>query len=153
MDKLSAIAGFGCGKTSQPLWHWLIVLLIFALISIPASKAVADESNDSPPPGVGSLQDYLHEGEPPGHVYTPSSRNAPPEGPGLYGGSGYGPSASYGTPSSTEIATGAAVVGALMVAAWAYQQYRAHQQEQRAMRRYRRHLRHRPLPPPPAYGF
>lgn len=162
MDELFAIAGFGRGKRVQPFRVWLIIVaLVFALISLPASSAIAGDSDDSLPPGIGSLNDYMHEGEPPGQVYNPRQQNMPPEGPGQYGGPGYysppgnyGPAPGYGSPSGSQIATGAAVVGALIVAAWAYQQYQAHRQEQRAYRRYQRHHRHRPAPPPPpAYGF
>jgi hypothetical protein len=155
MDELLAIAGFGRNKPGRSLRVWLMVVaLVFALISLPATRAIAAESDYTPPPGVGTLQDYMHEGEPPGQVYNPRQQNMPPEVPGPYGGPGYGPPGNYGpangygSPSSGQIATGAAVIGALIVAAWAYQHYQAHREEQHALRRYRRHHHGRPLPPP-----
>jgi hypothetical protein len=163
MDEMFAIAGFGRCKRGQQLRVWLIIAAVaFAVISLPASSVIAGDSDDSLPPGIGSLNDYMHEGEPPGQVYNPHQQNAAPEAPGYYNHPGYypppgnyGPPPSYGSPSGSQMAVGAAVVGALIVAALAYQQYQARQQERRAMRRYRRYQRHRPLPPPPppGYGF
>ncbi len=161
MDELIAIAGFRRGKRVPLIRVWLMITLVFALTSLPASRAAAGDGDDSLPPGIGSVQDYMHEGEPPGQVYNPRQQNMPPEAPGQYGDPGYhGPQGNYGpppgcgSPSGGQIATGAAVIGALIVAAWAYQQYQAHRQEQRALRRYRRHHHNRPLPlPPPGYGF
>jgi hypothetical protein len=160
MDELFAIAKSGRAKPGHQFRVWLIVgLLAFAIISLPVSSAIAGDSDDSLPPGIGSLNDYMHEGMPPGQVYNPHQQNLAPEAPGYYNPPGYnappgnyGPPPNYGSPSGTQMAVGAAVVGALIVAALAYQQYQANQQEQRAFRRYRRHHRHRPIPPP-GYGF
>jgi hypothetical protein len=158
MDESFAIAGFGRGTRRWLLRFCLIVALTFAVASLPIGNAIAAEGDDNPPPGIGSLQDYMHEGMPPGQVYNPHTQNAAPEAPGYHNPPGYygppgnyGPPPNYGTPSGGQIATGAAVVGALIVAAWAYQQYQAHRQEQRALRRYRHH-QHRP-PPPSRDGF
>jgi hypothetical protein len=164
MDKLFAIAGSKRGKRRFRIRVLLLVVMLgFAISSLPAARAFAGDG-DSPPPGIGSLDDYMHEGMPPGQVYNPHQQNAEPEGPGYYtppgynappgnyGPGNYGPPPGYGSPSGGQMAVGAAVVGALIVAALAYHQYQVHQ-EQRAWRRYRRHHHGQLPPPPPGYGF
>jgi len=162
MDELFAIAGFGREKESRPLRIWLMMAgLAFAINSLSTRQVRAAEGDDSLPPGVGSLQDYMHEGGPPGQVYRPQPQNVQPgnpthSSPPVYyvsPGNYAGPPAD-GTPTGSQIATGAALVGVLIVAALAYQHYQAYRQEQRAVRRYRRHYPRRAIPPPPpAFGF
>ncbi len=149
-------------------WIWppiALGLLISALVAIPAFADVSPElgttgagvEDDSPIqlaqanlPALGSVDDYMHQdGDGP-------SATAPPQGyqqyqpqaglpPGMYPQGGPPQSQwSYGEtdPGAERSALiGAAVVGAVAVGLWAWQQHEMHQAQQRARKRYYSHQR------------
>jgi len=110
-------------------------------------------------PAIGGVNDYMHQdGDGPSSSAVPPSQSSYPQGPQSYypqGPQGYYPQGvpsqewnnGYANPNSARNALiGAAVVGALAVGLWAYQQHAIHlaqtQQAQQPVRR-RFHPQHR----------
>lgn len=109
--------------------------------SAPIDGSPIQLAQTSLPPGVGSLDDYVREGN-----ENASRPGVPPQGysPQAMPPQGYYP---QGVPSQgwnyreadpnaeRNVLIGAAVVGALAVGLWALQQHQMHQAQQRARRR------------------
>lgn len=142
----------------------VLTLLIAAVGALPAFADVSPEhgnadagvEDDSPVqlaqanlPALGSVDDYMHQdGDGP-------SASAPPQGyqqyqpqagppPGMYPQGGPQPQWNYGEtdPGAERSALiGAAVVGAVAVGLWAWQQHEMHQAQRRARKRYYSHQR------------
>ena|SRR5271168_3490819 len=123
-----------------------IVVLAIVLAPMVAALTVASALAQANLPSIGSVDDYMHQdndgpsaGIPP-QAYPPQAM--PPQG--------YGPPPGYGSPgvSSNEwnnqyadpnaartALIGAAVVGAVALGMWAYQQHEMHQAQRRARKR------------------
>lgn len=124
----------------------------FADLSPDFSDATANARVEPPiqlaqaslPPGVGSLDDYVREGNGndggpragvPPQAYQPQA--APPQGYYPQGGPPQDWNNRYADPNAERSALiGAAVVGALAVGLWAWQQHEMHQAQHRARRRF-----------------
>jgi hypothetical protein len=142
----------------------VFALLIAVAVALPAFADVSPElgstgagvEDDSPVqlaqanlPALGGVDDYMHQdGDGP-------SASTPPQGyqhyqpqagppPGMYPQGGQQPQWSYGEtdPGAERSALiGAAVVGAVAVGLWAWQQHEMHQAQLRARKRYYSHQR------------
>jgi hypothetical protein len=124
----------------------------FADLSPEFSNATASANVDPPiqlaeanlPPGVGSLNDYVREGNGndggsrtavPPQAYRPQA--VPPQGYYPQGAPSQEWNNPYADPNAERSALiGAAVVGALAVGLWAWQQHEMHQAQHRARRRF-----------------
>jgi len=143
----------------------VLTLLIAAVGALPAFADVSPElgntgagiEDDSPIqlaqanlPALGSVDDYMHQdGD------GPSASTPPPQGyqqyqpqagppPGMYSQGGPQTQWNYGEgdPGAERSALiGAAVVGAVAVGLWAWQQHEMHQAQLRARKRYYSHQR------------
>jgi hypothetical protein len=148
------------------IWSpFVLALLIAAMGALPAFADVSPELggtgagvvDDSPIqlaqanlPAMGSVDDYMHQdGDGPSAIAPPQGyqqyqpQAGPP--PGIYSQGGPPqPQWNYGEtdPGAERSALiGAAVVGAVAVGLWAWQQHQMHQAQQRARKRYYSHQR------------
>jgi hypothetical protein len=128
----------------------MATVLASSLVAIPADFAIAYDDG-SAPANVGSLDDYVHQGQPRDQGYGPRGSSI--------GGAGQG---YYGAPSGSRSQINPAIVGAMMLTLWALQRREArhqHHDQRHAMRDRRNSRRSRslnsgnPMPSPFGYGF
>jgi hypothetical protein len=92
----------------------IAAILALSLIALPADRALA-YSSDGALPGVGSLDDYMRQGQPRDPAYVPQRSYAGPENQGSNG-------AMAGSRSQMK----PAVMGAMILELWAFQRYQKH---------------------------
>lgn len=157
---LAPVGSMPCHKrprSARGLWLWLIAaILAFSLIAVPATRAIAYQDGGALP-SVGSIDDYMSEGQPRDRAYAPQG---PYQGP--YQGSYMDPRSQgfYGAPTGSRSQMSPAFMGA-MIALWALERYQQrHQRHRYAMRNNRGSGRHRrslnpgnPTLSPFGYGF
>jgi hypothetical protein len=118
---------------------WLIAtILVSGLIALPADRVAAYPGGGALPT-VGTIDDYVSQGQPRDRAYTPQG---PPMGPG---GQGF-----YGEPTGSRSRMNPAVIGAVLIGLWALQRYQERHQHH-AMGTYRRSRHSRGLNR--GYGF
>lgn len=127
----------------------IATILAVSMMAFPVDRAIADD--DGVPPNVGSLDDYVRQGQPRDRGYAPrGSYNG-------QGGQGY-----YGAPTGPSSQMNPAVMGAMMLALWALQRHNERHQrrnQRHAMRNRQNSRRLRspnsgnPMPSPFGYGF
>ncbi|MGB8414604.1 MAG: hypothetical protein WCE23_17455 [Candidatus Binatus sp.] len=135
------------GRHSVPGLGLIAAVLAFSLIALPADRAVAYQSGGALP-SVGSVDDYMSQGQPRDREYAPQGPNMAPGGQGF-----------YGAPTGSRSQINPAVIGAaVIIGLWALQRYEEHHQRH-AMRNARRSRDSRgldsgnPIPSPLGYGF
>lgn len=119
-----------------------LAILAFGLIPLPADRAVAYQDPGAPP-CIGSINDYMRQGQSRDQGYGPQASYMGAGGQGF-----------YGAPSRSRSQMNPAVMGAMVIALWALQRYQERHQRH-AMRNYRRHWRGtaNPMRSPLGYGF
>ena len=149
MSTFAALAGLVLGhkrRRSAPGLGLIAAVLAISLIALPADRAVAYQSGGAPP-SVGSVDDYMSQGQPRDQAYAPQGPNIAPGGQGF-----------YGAPTGSRSQINPAVMGAMIIGLWALQRYEEHHQRH-AMRNSRRSRHSRgldpgnPMPSPLGYGF
>ncbi|MGA6972066.1 MAG: hypothetical protein WBY93_10590 [Candidatus Binatus sp.] len=121
-----------------------IVVLAIVLAPMVAALTVASALAQANPPSIGSVDDYMHQDN------DGPSAGVPPQAQGYGSPQGYGPPQGYGSPgvasqewnnqyadpnAARTALIGAAVVGAVALGMWAYQQHEMHQAQRRARKR------------------
>ena len=148
MSTFAALAGSVLGhkrRPSAPGLGLIAAVLALSLIALPADRAVAYQGGALP--SVGSVDDYMNQGQPRDREYAPQGPNLAPGGQGF-----------YGAPTGSRSQINPAVMGAMIIGLWALQRYEEHRQRH-AMRNARRSRQSRgldsgsPMPSPLGYGF
>ena len=149
MSTFAALAGSVLGHKRRPSARGLgliAAVLALSVIALPADRAVAYQSGGALP-SVGSVDDYMSQGQPRDREYAPQGPNLSPGGQGF-----------YGAPTGSRSQINPAVMGAMIIGLWALQRYEEHRQRH-AMRNARRSRHSRgldsgnPIPSPLGYGF
>jgi hypothetical protein len=128
----------------------IATILAVSFVAFPVARAMAYDDG-SVPTNVGSLDDYVHQGQPRDREYAPRGGNAG------QGGRGYN-----GAPTGSRSQINPAVMGAMMLALWALQRHneRHQRRNQRQAMRNRQNSRRlqspnagNPMPSAFDYGF
>jgi len=122
-----------------------IVVLAIVLAPMVAALTVASALAQANLPSIGSVDDYMHQDN------DGPSAGVPPQAQGYGSPQGYGPPQGYAPPqgygsqewnnqyadpnAARTALIGAAVVGAVALGMWAYQQHEMHQAQRRARKR------------------
>jgi hypothetical protein len=99
----------------------IVAILAFSIVTLPVERAMAYQDGATPT-GVGSLDDYMRQGQPSERSYSPSGPRS------SNGGQGY-----YGAPAAgSRSQMSSAVMGAMIIALWALQQHQQRHQRHAA---------------------
>ncbi len=148
MSTFAALVGSVLGhkrRPSAPGLGLIAAVLAISVIALPADRAVAYQAGALP--SVGSVDDYMSQGQPRDRDYAPQGPNIAPGGQGF-----------YAAPTGSRSQINPAVMGAMIIGLWALQRYEEHRQRH-AMRNARRSRHSRgldsgnPIPLPLGYGF